>query len=400
MLAARLPLERLLAATRADVHPPLYYLLLKGWGMLFGSSATAARSLSLLLGLAVLALFYMLSRDRLATIILAYMPSQIFFSSEARMYALFTLLVLAAMAAAGAGRRWLTGLALGAGLLTHNCAAFFAPVPLALLWRQRGWRRGWRDAAMAGLLAAAIWAPWLPAVLRQANFAISGNHWARFYGPGSIAYYLAQAIIAYRVPDGWWWIALLIAIFLMLIFGFKPDWWTALALVPAAAGGFFSAAVTPALIWRSLIPASPGLAMMLANATRRRDVGRVLAALLIALFAFVFFRCAVIGRDVRPPGGLVGAVCQSGKQIYCNDAHCLPLLVEGCNVVFDVGSRWLTADAMRALGLPLADGPSSAQYALLMDAPLSNSPPDYRGWVLREYHDGVYRLAIVALANR
>ena len=395
VLVAALPLPRLVAATAADVHPPLYYLLLKlVLSALPVPAAAAARLLSLALGVAVIPLFYRATNDRLATIVLAYMPAQIFFSSEARMYALFNLLILIAMQVNFRLGWLLAGVATGFALLTHNAAFFYAPVVLALVLRRHGLRR----ALAAAAVAAVLWLPWAPVVVEQAKFALGGNHWARFYGVGTVVYSIAQSVIAYRLPDGWWWIGILVAIWLLIFFGLRLDRWTALAFVPGALGGIFSAIVTPAMIWRSLFPSSVGLAVVFSRAIRRSDVGRVLAVLLVILFGAAFLRDVALGRAVEKEDPLLEAICASGE-IYCNDAHCLTLLVRGCNVLIDRNARWLTRAAMEAMQLHLVDGPDSAQYAVLMDAPLSNQVPDWQGSTLKEWENGVYHVIVAALAQ-
>jgi hypothetical protein len=50
----------IVARTATDVHPPLYYLALKAWTAVAGDSPAALRALSMLLGLAVVALAYLL----------------------------------------------------------------------------------------------------------------------------------------------------------------------------------------------------------------------------------------------------------------------------------------------------------------------------------------------------
>lgn len=40
------PFDRIMALLKVDVHPPLYYLLLRGWTGIFGPSATAMRAMS------------------------------------------------------------------------------------------------------------------------------------------------------------------------------------------------------------------------------------------------------------------------------------------------------------------------------------------------------------------
>lgn len=87
----------------ADIHPPGYYWLLKIWTLAFGANATGMRSLSALLGVALVFIVYKIGwycaidrarRQRyalLAACIVAVNPFQIYYSQEARMYMLLTL---------------------------------------------------------------------------------------------------------------------------------------------------------------------------------------------------------------------------------------------------------------------------------------------------------------------
>ena len=86
-----------------DVHPPLYYLLLHGWMVLFGDGIMAARSLSLVFGVVTVALAMRFTRwlanERAALIagwLMAIMPMAVRYSQEARMYALMGMLAIAA----------------------------------------------------------------------------------------------------------------------------------------------------------------------------------------------------------------------------------------------------------------------------------------------------------------
>ena len=97
VLVARLPWARLLDATAHDVHPPLYYALLKVWLGLWPATVPveiAARSLSLVLSLAGVWLFHRVlvrvripaNERRTALLLAVYAPSLIYHSAEARMY--------------------------------------------------------------------------------------------------------------------------------------------------------------------------------------------------------------------------------------------------------------------------------------------------------------------------
>jgi mannosyltransferase len=68
-----------------DIHPPLYYWLLSGWLRTFGSSEAAVRSLSALLGVALVALIYAVGRwtagrwaGALAALLAAMNPFQVY----------------------------------------------------------------------------------------------------------------------------------------------------------------------------------------------------------------------------------------------------------------------------------------------------------------------------------
>jgi 4-amino-4-deoxy-L-arabinose transferase-like glycosyltransferase len=93
--------------TAFDIHPPAYYWLLKIWTALFGYSEVGLRSLSAALGVGVVYLVWLLGRQLfspkiglLAALIAALSPLQVYYSQEARMYMLLTLLGSATVLAA------------------------------------------------------------------------------------------------------------------------------------------------------------------------------------------------------------------------------------------------------------------------------------------------------------
>ena len=93
------PLPDLLALTAGDIHPPLYYLLLKGWLALVGVGAEEARLLSVIFGTLLIPSLYLLGRrlfERWVGVtgaaVVALMPLAIYYSQEVRMYGLVTLL--------------------------------------------------------------------------------------------------------------------------------------------------------------------------------------------------------------------------------------------------------------------------------------------------------------------
>src|SRR3989344_5314756 len=85
-----------------DVHPPLYYIILRFWAYIFGDGLVALRLLSIIFGILTIYAGYLLVRQifknetwaLIAAMALALNPFQIQYSLEARMYTLGTFLAL------------------------------------------------------------------------------------------------------------------------------------------------------------------------------------------------------------------------------------------------------------------------------------------------------------------
>jgi len=99
---AKSSLANIVAYSAADVHPPLYYIILKYWIFIFGSNEVAVRSLSAIFGSISLFLIYAISRyifnsrvAILATVISAVSPFLVWYSQETRAYSLLLMLTLA-----------------------------------------------------------------------------------------------------------------------------------------------------------------------------------------------------------------------------------------------------------------------------------------------------------------
>lgn len=207
----------ILEGTASDVHPPLYYVLLRGWRELVGETEFGLRSLSAFAGVLTVAGAWALVRlggwrtprsDRtvaalvaaIAALLVAVSPALVYYGQEARMYA---LLACFATLATVLLLRWLrTGqwrfvagylLLLAAGLYTH----YFFPVVIGmhavlLLWwaiaeRENVGNRPIQSPPVAMLpplrsvwIVGAVWGaavlgalllylPWLPIALRQVS---------------------------------------------------------------------------------------------------------------------------------------------------------------------------------------------------------------------------------------
>lgn len=94
------PSEILYYFSRTDFHPPLYYLFLDIWTTLFGTGEFILRLPSVLFGVATVAFTYKIAQlfskktlPMLSGILMATAPLHIYYSQEARMYSLATLLI-------------------------------------------------------------------------------------------------------------------------------------------------------------------------------------------------------------------------------------------------------------------------------------------------------------------
>lgn len=166
-----------LARACADVHPPLYFLLMDAWTLTLGESVLAARlpsALALLLGAsAACALGGRLFGQRaglLAAALLLTAPLAVYYAREARMYALLLALAACSTLAYAAWRERPTrrrGLAWGllAALLlyTHYAGALVVAAQAAHALLTRGGARALTPLALTG----ALFAPWLPALIGQ-----------------------------------------------------------------------------------------------------------------------------------------------------------------------------------------------------------------------------------------
>ena len=198
--------QLIIEGTASDIHPPLYYLVLRGWREILGDSELALRAFSAFVGVGLVAATIAFGRRLIGTgaeapsliagMLVAINPALVYYSQETRMYEMLAFLavlstLLMVMWLQGGSRR--LGLAAAyvlsavAGLYTHY---FFPAVLLTqnlifLLWfiiRHRSGHEGERDKSRTALdlrpagrwilMMVAIlllYAPWTPTYLQQAG---------------------------------------------------------------------------------------------------------------------------------------------------------------------------------------------------------------------------------------
>ncbi len=169
-------------ADTSPQHAPLYFILLRGWTLLVGTGALAARTLSFFIGVFTLVFIYRIGRDTVsyqvglfAAAILSVSVYFIFYMHEIRMYSMMAALVAFVM--------WLywyivsreeqprfvawLGLYLGATLLIYT--HYFGIFPLValgiyhLIYIAKGKR--WWLVVVTMALSGLTFLPWLPIVI-------------------------------------------------------------------------------------------------------------------------------------------------------------------------------------------------------------------------------------------
>lgn len=188
ILLAKQPVAELLRLTSLDTHPPLYYLLLKGWAGIFGWSELALRSLSVLAmggalaaGVLFVKKYFGVKAGLTALVLAAITPFLLRYGFEIRMYALASLIGVSATWALVCAvneqnkkkQRWLFVLyavlvALGIYTLYYLAILWIVHV-VWLVWLARGRKesvvkqRWW--LAYAG--SVLLFLPWLPTFVSQ-----------------------------------------------------------------------------------------------------------------------------------------------------------------------------------------------------------------------------------------
>ena len=232
---ANAPLPQLVRGlTQAQHNGPLYYVMMHGWLHLAGDSEFALRYPSLCFGLLTVPLLYQLGRRLLgrraaliAALLVAVAPYLVWYSQDAKMYALVTALTLLAMLCqlqalrTGRSRWWLAFVAVVTlSLYIHLLAALMIPVYAAfflLTWPR--FRERWRGWLVS---YGALTLPYVPLALWQLPLILTG------YETGHPFYPLRQMVAS---------------LFNLYSRGVAlvGDWWAVAVFVFAILGGLVSA---------------------------------------------------------------------------------------------------------------------------------------------------------------
>lgn len=133
--------DSLTSLAAEDVHPPLFFVILRAWTSWVGNSVTSLRSVAVLFSLLMLPAMWWLCRELFGTnaigwvavALLAVSPVQVVYAQETRQYTLWMLLILLTSASLlrslrlNTWRSWTTySLLMSLGLYTHYLFALVA----------------------------------------------------------------------------------------------------------------------------------------------------------------------------------------------------------------------------------------------------------------------------------
>lgn len=194
------PPSEILRRAALDVHPPLFYFIMKIWTAIFGTSLTAMRSFSAVCMLGLIVVGYFLIKKlfgrwpaRLSGLFLVLSPYMLRYAQEARMYGVVALLLLSAtyvlVTAIDRNNQkllYLYSLLMALAVYCHYYALFVIPAHWLYLLLRTHWHKvpakakaidlknkhWWGANVLIGLLLA----PWLPTAYKQFN-SIQGAFW-------------------------------------------------------------------------------------------------------------------------------------------------------------------------------------------------------------------------------
>jgi uncharacterized membrane protein len=324
---AQLPLERLLTATLGDVHPPTYYLLLWAVQRVLGDSEAVLRLPSVLAGLGLVYLAARIGHRLglpsaavwLAVGLTAFSPFQIYYSQEARNYALLSLSVAIAALGLIERRWWLAVTGSAAALYLHNIAPLFlAGVWLAgfITLSRNGLRPALKLSLPPALATLIIYLPGLAWLVHQTRSVGSGYWIPSPSSPGSLL--AAFDDLLFFTPQNPFVIAtaLVTALGLILIVtdlvqrvthrAVTPGYLFCLLAVtlPAAMIVLVSLLWQPVLVSRVMAPIAPFYYLLLAwsvTKTRRRLIAWLTLAGPVAAVITVTTMVGLVGRQTFDP---------------------------------------------------------------------------------------------------
>lgn len=378
-LLSSLPLDRAVVAMAGDVHPPAYYIMTWILSHTVGNNELIMRLPACIFGILVIYQTYLLAvsagyknQATLCALIVAIMPSQLYYSQEARQYTLLTWLVLFC-ATSIYKRQWFRSMAAMVVLMyTHNLA-FLYVAPLGIWTIVRG-----KKSIVKYLLLAGLYLPGVVVALRQAS-DISDGFWIVQHGIGQLAFQLVYITGGFRIPS-WLQIHATIIVFgltLVSLWYLRTDRRLypimILSFIPAFLMYAVSALWKPVILERALLPSGALLGVLwtiaIARMTRKQKIVTLAVAGPVAVLLLVSFVLidrtdfTAIAKDITDHAGSEDAIYHTSIP----SAIFLGRYLEGDNYIIpNVGdlNQSLSDQTKEAMGLKQLERPVSDLFEM------------------------------------
>lgn len=219
----QVPIADFFTAVQGDVHPPLYYLIVRGFTSIFGHTELAMRLPALFSSLGLIVTIYHIGKAyggvrvaKWSALITALLPAAAYYAVEARYPSFLALLLSIAYIGIQRKKLWLTAIPLALVALTHINGWIYIVIMLAV-WV------GNNNKLRALILPTATIILWIPTVLIQAK-DVSDGFWLPQY---PVYQHAIEMTIGTRFVSAW--TAFLPMVFVMAIIGLAIWKWKARA---------------------------------------------------------------------------------------------------------------------------------------------------------------------------
>lgn len=275
LLSEKNPLQ-IITLTMRDVSPPLYYILLHYWMLIFGNNEVTLRTFSFLFHILGVVVIYLIAKKliplRITHILIPFTmllnPFLLQYAFEARPYSLLVFLTLLAVYCIAEKKLLLASIVLGLSILTHNFALF--NVCAIGLWWLYVYREKNKILAMQlfsfPLLAMCLWG----GVVWNQWSKVAGGFWIK----QTTSSVFLRSLETYTKGDLSYFTQPMLYTFSLLTLFFAFSYWVwherkeenpilflffSLLVVPTTVTYFISALFTPIYHERYLISAVPML---------------------------------------------------------------------------------------------------------------------------------------------
>lgn len=185
-LVAKMPVGDILEKFMiGDFHPPLYYILMKYWVLVFGSSEISLRIPSVVFGVATVYFTYLIVKKlfdertaNIAGLLAATSGLMIYYSQEARMYGLAAFLVVAAFYFFLTQKWVVFSIILALVGMTDYMALLILPIFIIFAGKDL------KKVLLSMIPTAGVFILWAPTFLKQigGGLAVTGTNWGNILG--------------------------------------------------------------------------------------------------------------------------------------------------------------------------------------------------------------------------